>query len=79
MAEVMGPMGQVGRSARGSSCPKLDIWAVLVSLVLNPWVMAYPTLICLGIWARFDPFQPDSHSLVGCAFCLDMWSVFSCS
>ena len=23
--------------------------------------------------------QPDSHALVGCAFCLDLWSVFSIS
>ena len=84
-AEAVGPMGQVGRPGRSvglpeaPTAPKLDIWAVLVSLVLNPWGMAYPTLICLGIWARFDPFQPDSRSLVGCAFCHDLWSMVSCS
>ena len=83
--EVVGPMGQVGRPGRSvglpeaPTAPKLDIWAVLVSLVLNPWGMASPTLVCLGIWACFDPFQPDSHTLVGCTFCLDLWSVFSCS
>ena len=59
--------------------PKLDIWAVLVSLVLNPWGMARPTLVCLGIWACFDPFQPESHALIGCAFCLELRSVFPCS
>jgi len=84
-AEVVGPMGQVGRPGRSVGLPeaptahKLDIWAVLVSLVLNPWGMACPTLVCLGIWARFDRFQPDSHSLVGCVFCLDLWIVFYCS
>ena len=84
-AEAVGSMGQVGRPGRSvvlpdaPTAPKLDIWAVLVSLVLSPWSMACPTLICLGIYAHFDPFQPDSHSLVGCAFCLDLWSVFSCS
>jgi len=84
-AEAVGPMGQVGRPGRSvglheaPTAPKLDIWAVLVSLVLDPCGMACPMLVCLGIWARFDPFQPDSHSLVGCAFCLDLWIVFSCS
>ena len=42
--------------AETGGAPKLDIWDVLVSLVLNPWGMACPTLVCLGIWARFDPF-----------------------
>ena len=84
-AEAVGPMGLVGRPwwsaglPGAPTAPKFGDWAVLVSLVLNPWGMAYPTLVCLGIWACFDPFQPDSHALVGCAFCLDLWSVFSCS
>ena len=83
--EAVGPMGHVGRPGRlvglpeAPTAPKLDIWAVLVSLVLNPWGMACLMLVCLGIWACFDPFQPDSYSLVGCAFYLDLWSVFSCS
>jgi len=83
--EAVGPMGQVCRPGRSvvlpeaPTAPKLDICAVLVSLVRNPWGMACPTLVFLAIWARFDLFQPDSHSLVGCAFCLDLWSVFSCS
>ena len=61
------------------TAPKLDIWAVLVSLVLNPWGMACLSLVCLGIWACFDPFQPKSHALIGCAFCLKLRSVFPCS
>ena len=78
-------MGEVGRpswsagQAGARNTPKLDIWAILVSLVLIPWGMACPMLVCLGIWACFDPFQPDSHALVGCAFCLSLWSVFFCS
>ena len=59
--------------------PKLDIWAVLVSLVLSPWGMACPKLVCLGAWACFGPIEPDSCSLIGCAFCLDLLSVFPCS
>ena len=61
-AEAVGPMGQVGPPVRSvglleaPTAPKLDIWAVLVSLVLIPCCMAYPTLVCLGIWAYFDPF-----------------------
>ena len=39
--------------------------------------MTYPTLVCLGIWACFDLFQPESHALIGCAFCLELRSVFS--
>ena len=40
--EAVGPMGQVGRPGRSvglleaPTAPKLDIWAVLVSLVLIP-------------------------------------------
>ena len=55
-AELVGTMGQVGRPGRSvclpeaPTTPKLDIWAVLVSLVLSPWGMACPTLVCLGIW-----------------------------
>ena len=46
--EAVGPMGQVGRPGRSvglpeaPTAPKLDIWAVLVSLVLNPW--SWPVL-----------------------------------
>ena len=60
--EAVGPMGQVGRPGRSvglpeaPTAPKLDILAVLVSLVLNPWGMDCPTLVCSGIWAHFDPF-----------------------
>ena len=61
------------------TAPKLDIWAVLVSLILSPWGMACPKLVCLGAWACFGPIEPDSCSLIGCAFCLDLWSVFPCS
>ena len=39
--------------------------------------MVCPTLVCLGIWACFDPFQPESQALIGCAFCLELRSVFS--
>ena len=52
--EAVGPMGHVGRPGRlvglpeAPTAPKLDIWAVLVSLVLNPWVLACPKLVCLG-------------------------------
>ena len=82
MAEAVGPMGQVGRPGRSvglseaPTAPKLDIWAVLVSLVLSPWGMAYPTLVCWGIWACFDPFQPQSHAQIGCAFCFELRSEF---
>src|SRR6185312_11101937 len=74
-----GPWARSADLPEAPTAPKLGIWAFLVSLVLSPWDMACPMLVCLGIWARFDLFQPDSHSLVGCAFCLDLWSVFSCS
>ena len=53
--------------------------AVLGLHVLTPWVLAYPKLVCSGAWACFDPIEPDSCSLIGCAFCLDLWSVFPCS
>ena len=76
-------MEWVGRPTRWSAdgplpptAPNLDIWAVLLSLVLIPWVMACPKLVCLGAWASFDPIE---SSLIGCAFCLDLWSVFSYS
>ena len=62
-----------------STTPKFGIWVVLVSLVLIPWVMACLKLVYFGTWACFDPFQPDSHALIGCAFCLGLWSVFFCS
>ena len=84
-AEAVGPMGQVGRPGRSvglpeaPTAPKLDIWAILVSLVLSPWGMACPMLVCWGIWACFDPFKPESHTLIGCAFCLELRSVFPCS
>ena len=84
-AEVVGPMGQVGRPGRSvglpeaPTAPKLDIGVVLVSLVLSPWGTACPMLVCWGIWACFDPFKPESHTLIGCAFCLELRSVFPCS
>ena len=53
--------------------------AVLGLLVLTPWVLACPKLVCLGAWACFDPIEPDSCSLIGGAFYLDLWSVFPCS
>ena len=46
-AEVVGLMGQVGLP-EAPTAPKLDIWAVLVSLVLCPWGKANPKLVCLG-------------------------------
>ena len=83
--EVVGPMGWVGRPGRSAglpgapTAPKFGNWVVLVSLVLIPWGMACPSLVCLGARATFDLFRPDSHALVGCAFYLDLWSVFFCS
>ena len=83
--EAMGPMGLVGRPwwsaglLGAPTAPKFGIWAALVSLVPISWIMAYPKLVCSGAHASFDPFQPDSHALIGCAFCLDLWSVFPCS
>ena len=77
-----GLVGRPGWSADSPlppTAPNLGIWAVLVSLVLIPWVMAYPKQVCFGTWASFDPSQLDSHALVSCAFFLDLWSVFSCS
>ena len=71
--EAVGPTGLVGRPWRSAdrqpapNRPIFGIWAVLVSLVLIPWVMAYPKLVCLSARASFDPFQPDSHALIGCA------------
>ena len=62
--EVVGPMGLVGRPWWSAglpgvpTAPKFGNWAVLVSFVLIPWGMACPTLVCFGIWACFDPFQP---------------------
>ena len=64
---------------RAPTIPKFGIWAILVSIVLFPWVMACPKLVCLGAWASFDQFQPNSQALIGYAFCLDLWSVFPCS
>jgi hypothetical protein len=63
-AEAVWPMGQVSRPGRSvglpeaPTAPKLDIWAVLVSLVLSQWGMAYPMLVCWGIWPCFDLFKP---------------------
>ena len=74
-----GPWARSVGLPEAPTAPKLDIWAVLVSLVLNPWGMAHPTLVCLGICACFDLFQPESHALIGCAFCLELRSVFPCS
>ena len=56
-----GQVGRTGWSADGPlppTAPNLGIWAVLVSLVLIPWVTACPKLICFGTWASFDPFKP---------------------
>ena len=53
--------------------------AVLGLHVLTPRVLACPKLVCLGAWAYFDPIEPDSCSLIGCAFCLYLWSLFPCS
>ena len=67
-------MGLVGRPwwsaglPGAPTAPKFGNWAVLVSLVLIPWVMACPKLVCLSARASFDPFEPDSHALIGCAF-----------
>ena len=83
--EVVGPMGLVGRPWWSAglpgtpTAPKFGIWAALVSLVLISWIMACPKLVCLGAWDSFDLFQLDSHALIGCTFCLDLWSVFPCS
>jgi len=61
--EAVGPMGLVGRPwwsaglLGAPTAPKFGIWAALVSLVLIPWVMACPKLVCLGAWAYFDPFS----------------------
>ena len=82
--EVVGPMGLVGRPwwsaglPGAPTAPKFGIWAALVSLVPISWIMAYPKLFCLGAWACFGQIEPDSCSLIGCAFCLDLWSVFPC-
>ena len=60
-AEAVGSMGWVGRPSWSAglpwapTAPKFGDWAVLVSLVQIPWGMACPMLVCLGIWACFDP------------------------
>ena len=83
--EVVGPMGQVGRPGRSVGLPEAPTapnfvrQAVLGLFVLTPWVLAYPKQVCLSAWACFDSIEPDSCSLIGCAFCLDLWSVFPCS
>ena len=49
-------VGAVGWSADGPLppiAPNLGNWAVLVSLVLIPWVMACPKKVCFGTWASF--------------------------
>ena len=59
--EAVGLMGLVGRPwwsaalLEAPTTPKFGNWAVLVSLVQIPWGMACPMLVCLGIWACFDP------------------------
>ena len=63
-----GLLRRPGWSANGPlppTAPNLGIWAVLVSLVLMPWGMASRTLVCFGLWACFDPIEPESHSLIG--------------
>ena len=63
--------GLVGRPAWSAdspsapTAPNFGIWAVLVSLVLIPWGVACPTLVCFGLWACFDPIEPESCSLIG--------------
>ena len=77
-----GLVGRPGWSADGPlapTSPNFGIWAVLVSIVLIPWVTACPKLVCFGSWASFDPFKPKRRALIDCAFCLDLWSVFPCS
>ena len=83
--EAVGPMGLVGRPwwsaglLGAPTAPKFGNWAIQVSLVVIPWGMACPMLVFLGIWACFDPFQPESHALIGCTFCLELRSVFPCT
>ena len=70
-AEAVGPMGQVGRPGRSVSlpeaptAPRLDIWAVPVSLVLNTCVRHCPKLVFFGTLAYFDPFKLGSRALIG--------------
>ena len=46
------PTRVVGRRPTATNPPpNLGIWAVLVSLVIIPWVMAYPKQVCFGTWA----------------------------
>ena len=81
-AEAVGPTGQVGRPGRSVGLPEAPTTpsfvqhTVLGLLVLTPRVLACPKLVFLGAWACFDPIEPDSCSPIGCAFCLDLWSVF---
>ena len=58
------------------TAPSFVQQAVLGLLVLTPWVLSFPKLVCLGAWACFDPIEPDLCSLIGCTFCLNLWSVF---
>jgi len=75
------PTASIGRSAclRLQPPPASSSRLSWASFVLTPWVLACPKQVCLGAWACFDPIEPDSCSLIGCAFCLDLWSVFPCS
>ena len=63
--------GLVGRPCWSPDCPpaptapNFGIWAVLVSLVLIPWGMDCPILVCFGLWACFDPIELESCSLIG--------------
>ena len=62
--------GRVGRPWWSADCrpapnrPIFGIWAVLVSLVLIPWVMACPKLVCFGAQASFDPLKPGQRTLI---------------
>ena len=40
-------------------------WAVLAFLWSKHWVMACPKQFCFGLWACFDPTEPESCSLIG--------------
>ena len=62
-----GLVGRPGWSADGPlppTAPNLGVWVVLVSLVLIPWVMACPKLVCLGARVSFDPFKPGRRALI---------------
>ena len=55
----------VGRPAHGANCPQLRLSGCPGLPCPNACVMAYPKLNSFGLWACFNPTEPESCSLIG--------------